>query len=87
MITEDELDILEMPKSALKVKHPQTGVEGYRVGLEAFHQLHCLDLLRQVTYKDWYGDIAGDLKDPNMLQMHTGRFGALSLHSTISKQL
>jgi len=54
MITPEELKIIDMPESSLKVKHPVTGVEGYRVGLEVFHQLHCLNLLRQVTYKDHY---------------------------------
>lgn len=73
MITPDELEIIDMPKSSLKVKHPITGVEGYRVGLEVFHQLHCLNLLRQVTYRDWYEDISGNFKaGPEALQMHTG---------------
>lgn len=34
MITPEELKIIGMPESSLKVKHPVTGVEGYRVGLE-----------------------------------------------------
>lgn len=76
MITPEELKIIGMPESSLKVKHPVTGVEGYRVGLEVFHQLHCVNLLRQVTYKDYYtkegyGDIA---TEPEKLQMHTGTF-------------
>lgn len=63
-----------MPKTHLRAKHPKTGVEGYRVGLEVFHQLHCINLLRQVTYKDYYtelgnGNFAGGDED---LQMHTG---------------
>jgi len=75
MITEDELEIIGMPKSHLNVKHPETGVEGYRVGLEVFHQLHCINLLRQVTYKEYYeelgnGNFAGG---PEELQMHTGK--------------
>ena len=74
MITPEELKIIEMPESALKVNHPVTGVEGYRVGLEVFHQLHCLNLLRQVTYKDYYvsigaGNFAAGDED---LQHHTG---------------
>ncbi|CAG8960096.1 hypothetical protein HYFRA_00010574 [Hymenoscyphus fraxineus] len=73
MITPDELKIIEMPESSLKVKHPVTGVEGYRVGLEVFHQLHCVNLLRQVTYKEWYSDMAsGDVTaKKEELQMHT----------------
>lgn len=74
MITPEELKRIDMPESSLKVKHPETGVEGYRVGLEVFHQLHCINLLRQVTYKDYYmelgnGNFAGGQEE---LQMHTG---------------
>jgi hypothetical protein len=76
MITPAELGKIDMPASSLKVKHPTTGVEGYRVGLEVFHQLHCVNLLRQVTYKDYYtklgnGNFAGGQEE---LQMHTGMF-------------
>ena len=75
MITPEELKIIDMPESSLKVKHPVTGVEGYRVGLEVFHQLHCLNLLRQVTYKDHYmkvgnGNFANGEEE---LLIHTGK--------------
>lgn len=73
MITPDKLDIIGMPDTHLKVKDPKTGVEGYRVGLEVFHQLHCINLLRQVTYRDWYEDISGEFKEgAEGLRMHTG---------------
>ncbi|TAQ91306.1 hypothetical protein B7494_g277 [Chlorociboria aeruginascens] len=72
MISEAEMDIIGMPKSHVKVKHPKTGVEGWRVGLEVFHQLHCVNLLRQVTYKDYYYDKSGDIAEgAEILQMHT----------------
>ncbi|TVY46474.1 Cyclochlorotine biosynthesis protein O [Lachnellula cervina] len=72
MITPEELKIIEMPASSLKVKNPKTGVEGYRVGLQVFHHLHCLNLLRQVTYKDWYMDKSGNFAaGEEELQMHT----------------
>jgi hypothetical protein len=63
-----------MPKTHLRAVNPKTGVEGYRVGLEVFHQLHCINLLRQVTYKDYYtklgnGNFANGEEE---LQMHTG---------------
>jgi hypothetical protein len=75
MITPEELKKIAMPTSSLKVKHPKSGVEGYRVGLEVFHQLHCINLLRQVTYKEYYtelgnGNFAGGEEE---LQMHTGK--------------
>ncbi|EHL02091.1 hypothetical protein M7I_2047 [Glarea lozoyensis 74030] len=75
MITPEELKIIGMPESSLKVKHPQTGVEGYRVGLEVFHQLHCLNLLRQVTYKEYYTEIGNGnfASGDEELQMHTGK--------------
>ncbi|KAL2072858.1 hypothetical protein VTL71DRAFT_12201 [Oculimacula yallundae] len=73
VITDAEREIIGMPKSHLRAKHPKTGVEGYRVGLEVFHQIHCLNLLRQVTYKEHYmevgnGNFAGTAED---LQHHT----------------
>jgi hypothetical protein len=73
VITDEELEIIGMPMTHLRAKHPKTGVEGYRVGLEVFHQLHCINLLRQVTYKDHYvelgnGNFAGGDEE---LQMHT----------------
>ncbi|TGO08625.1 hypothetical protein BTUL_0200g00190 [Botrytis tulipae] len=72
MILPDQLDKIGMPNTHLKVKDPKTGVEGYRVGLEVFHQLHCINLLRQVTYRDWYEDISGEFKGGQKgLQMHT----------------
>ena len=79
MISEAELEIIDMPKSNLKVKHPKTGVEGYRVGIEVFHQLHCINLLRQVTYKKHYVEFGnGDLREGDeKLQMHTGMIAIL----------
>lgn len=74
MITEEELAIIDMPKSHLKVKHPKTGAEGYRVGLEVFHQLHCINMLRQATYKEHYIELGGDFVngDEPQLRMHLG---------------
>ncbi|KAF7865986.1 hypothetical protein EAF04_006149 [Stromatinia cepivora] len=60
---------------ASKSQGSKTGVEGYRVGLEVFHKLHCTNSLRQVTYRDWYKGISGEFKEGQKgLQMHTGRF-------------
>lgn len=75
MITPDELDIIGMPKSSLKVKHPKTGVEGYRVGLEVFHQLHCINLLRRATFKEYYVELGTDgdfAEGDDMLRIHLG---------------
>jgi hypothetical protein len=83
MITPEELDKIAMPTSSLKVKHPITGVEGYRVGLEVFHQLHCINLLRQVTYKDYYMELGNGnfASGEEELQKHTGKLlSSLSFH-------
>lgn len=65
-----------MPKDHLRAKHPKTGVEGYRVGLEVFHQLHCVNLLRQATFKDYYVELGtnGDfVEGEEMLRIHLGK--------------
>jgi hypothetical protein len=73
MISEAELQRLDMPKSSLKVKHPTTGAEGYRVGIEVFHQLHCINLLRKATYKEYYEPLGGEFgKGSEALRMHIG---------------
>ncbi|CAK7207412.1 hypothetical protein SEUCBS139899_010222 [Sporothrix eucalyptigena] len=63
MISEEELDRLGLPRNSLKITHPRTGEVGYRAALEVFHQLHCLNLVRQAVYKDYYkmhgGDVGG----------------------------
>ncbi|KEF53618.1 uncharacterized protein A1O9_10593 [Exophiala aquamarina CBS 119918] len=61
-----------MPKSSLKVSHPRTGEEGYQVGMEVFHQLHCINLLRRVAYKEYYEPLGGELAaGREALQHHT----------------
>jgi Mycotoxin biosynthesis protein UstYa len=58
--------------SSLVVDHPRTGKEGYRVGMEVFHQLHCINLLRRVTYKEYYAPLGGEFgKGQEALQKHT----------------
>jgi len=65
-----------MPETSLKASNTKTGVNGYRVGLEVFHQLHCLNLLRQVSFKEHYlqygnGNFA---EGEDSLRMHTGMY-------------
>jgi hypothetical protein len=82
MIMPDELPVLDMPESSLKVKHPQSGAEGYRVGMEVFHQLHCINLLRRVTYRDYYEPISAEFKvGAEALKMHTGLSSRLTFSS------
>ncbi|CAG7562013.1 unnamed protein product [Fusarium equiseti] len=61
MITRDELDNLGLDPSSLTIKDPKTGKKGYRVGMQVFHQLHCLNLLRQSTYREYYSHTGGDI--------------------------
>lgn len=76
MISREELDDLGLDPASLKIAHPMTGEEGYRIGIEVFHQLHCLNLLRMATFKEWYslesvgGDVATDEED---LRGHVGK--------------
>jgi hypothetical protein len=61
MITPEELKLVNKPETSIKTRDPKTGKEGYRIGLEVFHQLHCLNLIRKSTYRDHYngkGDFA-----------------------------
>ncbi|PMD57179.1 uncharacterized protein K444DRAFT_535285 [Hyaloscypha bicolor E] len=61
MVTPEELKLVNKPETSVKIKNPKTGKEGYRIGLEVFHQLHCLNLVRKSTYRDHYegkGDFA-----------------------------
>lgn len=77
MISEEELDRLGLPRNSLKITHPRTGEVGYRAALEVFHQLHCLNLVRQAVYKDYYmlhgGDV-GEADGKEDLMGHVGKF-------------
>lgn len=76
MISEEELDRLGLPRNSLKVKDPKTGKEGYRAAVEVFHQLHCLNLLRQYIYKDYYVNIYSDIQEEEQgLKGHVGKSG------------
>ena len=64
MVSLDNFARLQKPADSLQVTDPATGETGYRVGLEVFHQLHCLNLLRMSTYPEHYAkrgrsDISG----------------------------
>jgi hypothetical protein len=71
---------LGKPADALKVTNPATGETGHRVGIEVFHQLHCLNLLRMATYPEYYTKVWwSDTNDePGRVRMHLGK--PISLH-------
>jgi hypothetical protein len=84
-IPKADLSKLGMPETGLKMNHPQTGEEGYRVGMEVFHQLHCLNILRRVAYKDYYEPLGGEFaKGPEDVQAHTGRYRRYTAWSFLS---
>ncbi|KAK2055277.1 hypothetical protein LY76DRAFT_194757 [Colletotrichum caudatum] len=73
MISHAELEQLGLDPKSIKITNPITGEEGYRAGLEVFHQLHCLNLLRMATYPDYYSNpaVGGDVAtDPEDLRGH-----------------
>jgi hypothetical protein len=77
MISEEERVRLGLSDKSIKIQHPVTKEWGYRAGVEVFHQLHCLNLLRQAIYKDYYGrkDMIGDVAtDTEDLHGHVGKF-------------
>ena len=47
---------------------------GYMAAVEVLHQLHCLNMLRQATYEDYYRDKAEPWTDsPQTLRYHLGK--------------
>ncbi|KAH8694008.1 hypothetical protein BGW36DRAFT_430031 [Talaromyces proteolyticus] len=48
----DDLKHLQKPTTQAKLRTPDG--EWYTGGLEVFHQLHCVNLIRQYTYLDYY---------------------------------
>ncbi|KAI8966863.1 hypothetical protein F5Y11DRAFT_308370 [Daldinia sp. FL1419] len=64
MISREEMIKLGLnPDTSLAITNPRDGKPGYRVAIEVFHQLHCLNLLRQNVYKEYYSPLGGDTSD------------------------
>jgi hypothetical protein len=80
---------LQKPEDSLKVTNPKTGETGYRVGLEVFHQLHCLNLLRMATYPNYYPKVSwSDMNDkPETVRSHLGTFIVYCLFASTEQQL
>lgn len=84
MISHDELHRLGLDPASLKIKDPKSGEEGYRVGIQVFHQLHCLNLLRQDSYKEYYSHHGGDIEvQPEDLRGHLGAFFSIPRSSQV----
>lgn len=71
----------------MEVTNPKTGETGYRVGLEVFHQLHCLNLLRMATYPEYYTKLWwSDTNDkPEKVRTHLGESQSTPWTSRYSK--
>lgn len=76
MVSEIDFPKLDMPADAMRVTDPRSGETGYRVGLEVFHQLHCLNLLRMSTYPEYYTKLWwSDTNDkPERVRGHLGTY-------------
>ncbi|RMZ70078.1 tat pathway signal sequence [Pyrenophora seminiperda CCB06] len=72
MISKKDFPKLDMPDDAMQVTDPKTGETGYRVGLEVFHQLHCLNMLRMATIPEYYTKVEwSDTNDkPEIVRAH-----------------
>ncbi|KAF2660930.1 hypothetical protein K491DRAFT_774261 [Lophiostoma macrostomum CBS 122681] len=69
-ITEDDVAKLNKNKDEI-VKVPDAEGGGYLAGLEASHQIHCVNLLRMYTHFDYYKDIEPAFTDPpDVLRYH-----------------
>jgi hypothetical protein len=74
-ITLEEVNKLGLSPNSLRITDPKTGKVGYRAAIEVFHQLHCLNLLRQFSYKEYYATDGGDIDAPAAdVRGHVGMF-------------
>jgi hypothetical protein len=75
MVSTTSFPKLQKPDTAMRVTNPTTGESGYRVGIEVFHQLHCLNLLRMSTYPEYYTKLWwSDTNDePGKVRAHLGK--------------
>ena len=75
MVSVEDFSKLKKPMDSLKVSDPKTGENGYRVGLEVFHQLQCLNLLRMATYPEHYTKLQSDESSkPEEVRAYLGEF-------------
>lgn len=74
MVSAEDFPKLKKPLDSLQVSDPKTGEKGYRIGLEVFHQLQCLNLLRMSTYPEHYAVLQADEKfKPDEVRAYLGK--------------
>jgi hypothetical protein len=64
VISRAELDLLGLDPQSVTAADPRTGEQGYRAGLQVFHQLECVNLLRQDSFRDYYAHQNKDFEAP-----------------------
>jgi Mycotoxin biosynthesis protein UstYa len=71
-LSKAQLDRINASEFAAEYTEEMGG--GYIAGIEAFHQLHCLNMLRQATYMDYYLPKNEEWrKDPETMRYHLGQ--------------
>ncbi len=72
---------------SISVRYPEEFDGGYMGYVESIHLLHCLDLLRQMTWKDHYSDNPYFTDPPLMLRAHVGKYKQRTSCCTILKDI
>jgi len=67
-LSKDQLDRVNASGFAAEYTEDMGG--GYMAGIEVFHQLHCLNMLRKATYMDYYLPKNEEWKDQETLRYH-----------------
>ncbi|MCJ1308347.1 hypothetical protein MMC25_002000 [Agyrium rufum] len=67
-LTEDQL--VNINASIYAAEYTKDLGGGYIAGIEVFHQLHCVNMLRQATYMDYYLPRNPDWRDRETLRYH-----------------
>ena len=57
------------------VQYPQEYGGGYMGYVESIHMVHCLDLIRKMTWQDQYANDSYFGDEPLMIRAHTGKPG------------
>jgi len=52
------------------VELPEEAEDSYQAGLEVFHQIHCLDMIRRYSYLEYYSAAQPDFARP-IMRIHT----------------
>jgi hypothetical protein len=66
------IDMGKDPSTAVKLEDGLWGLgnDAYAAILDVYHQLHCLNSLRQIAYGDYYDRIVGDVNNITLREIH-----------------